>query len=130
MLFFPFQPISEALAYFSTDPEGRRYHPQQLKISDVGEGDNITSGPLNITLDMEERPALTLKLHLFFQEKWILLSEVGFQFKEYLGGDLEENDDLEKEKEEGVVPGVVPGEGSEEQVRSEHVHPVQYNSIY
>ena len=84
------QPFSQMLAYFSiaknnANPKLEKYHPQYLK--SVNRRDLIDFQPQNITLDLDDRVGNSVKLELYFENKWLLLSEI--QFDSLLASDLD-----------------------------------------
>ena len=84
------QPFSQMLAYFSiasnnANPKLEKYHPQYLK--SVNRRDLIDYKPQNITLDLDDRVGNSVKLELYFENKWLLLSEI--QFDSLLASDLD-----------------------------------------
>ena len=93
------QPFSQMLAYFSikSDDNGstldtnssnieRKYHPQYLK--SVNRRDLIDNAPQNITLDLDGRVGSAVKLELYFENKWLLISEIQFQSKAAAESDI------------------------------------------
>jgi discoidin domain receptor family protein 2 len=86
------QSFSQMLAYFSikaqkeSSSEGLlNYHPQYLK--SVNRRDLIDFQPQNITLDLDDRVGNAVKLELYFENKWLLLSEI--QFESQLASELD-----------------------------------------
>ena len=86
------QPFSQMLAYFSIKAQRERsseglinYHPQYLK--SVNRRDLIDFQPQNITLDLDDRVGNAVKLELYFENKWLLLSEI--QFESQLANELD-----------------------------------------
>ena len=84
------QPFSQMLAYFSiaknnANPKLEKYHPQYLK--SVNRRDLIDFQPQNITLDLDDRVGNSVKLELYFENKWLLLSEI--QFDSLLASELD-----------------------------------------
>ena len=86
------QSFSQMLAYFSiktqSEPNSEgllNYHPQYLK--SVNRRDLIDYQPQNITLDLDDRVGNAVKLELYFENKWLLLSEI--QFESQLASDLD-----------------------------------------
>ena len=67
------QPFSQMLAYFSAD--GLTYHPQYVKVVNK----EPTEPYQNITLSLTKRIGRFVKLEIYFDNKWILISEVKFQ---------------------------------------------------
>ena len=72
------QPFTQMLAYFRVD-ESHNYHPQYLK--SVNKGPLMDFEPQNITLSLDSRIGKFVKLELYFENKWIMLSEVSFKSK-------------------------------------------------
>ena len=68
------QPFSQMLAYFSTD--GLTYHPQYVKV--VNKQLSLSRQTQNITLSLAQRVGRFVKLELYFDNKWLLVSEVSF----------------------------------------------------
>lgn len=68
------QPFSQMLAYFSTD--GLTYHPQYVKV--VNKQLSLSRQTQNITLSLAQRVGRFVKLELYFDNKWLLISEVSF----------------------------------------------------
>ena len=90
------QPFSQMLAYFSITEQNKQndstnqqrleqYHPQYLK--SVNRRDLIDLQAQNITLDLDDRVGNAVKLELYFENKWLLLSEI--QFDSQLASDLD-----------------------------------------
>ena len=86
------QPFSQMLAYFSItqenqrdDPNNTNYHPQYLK--SVNRRDVVDLQAQNITLDLDDRVGNGVKLELYFENKWLMLSEI--QFDSELASDLD-----------------------------------------
>ena len=84
------QPFSQMLAYFSiasnsANTQLEKYHPQYLK--SVNRRDLVDYQPQNITLDLDDRVGNSIKLELYFENKWLLLSEI--QFDSLLASDLD-----------------------------------------
>ena len=86
------QPFSQMLAYFSITQENQRdnlnntnYHPQYLK--SVNRRDVVDLQAQNITLDLDDRVGNAVKLELYFENKWLILSEI--QFDSELASDLD-----------------------------------------
>ena len=86
------QPFSQMLAYFSItqenqrdDPNNTNYHPQYLK--SVNRRDVVDLQAQNITLDLDDRVGNAVKLELYFENKWLMLSEI--QFDSELASDLD-----------------------------------------
>jgi len=80
------------LAYFSITQENQRdnlnntnYHPQYLK--SVNRRDVVDLQAQNITLDLDDRVGNAVKLELYFENKWLILSEI--QFDSELASDLD-----------------------------------------
>lgn len=72
------QPFSQMLAYFSLD--GTNYHSQYVKSVNK---QAITFGqPQNITLQLGKRVGKFAKVELYFDNKWMLLSEIRFDSKQ------------------------------------------------
>ena len=68
------QPFIQMLAYFSTD--GLTYHPQYVKV--VNKQLSLSRQTQNITLSLAQRVGRFVKLELYFDNKWLLISEVSF----------------------------------------------------
>ena len=84
------QPFTQMLAYFSIASNNAnskldKYHPQYLK--SVNRRDLVDYQPQNITLDLDDRVGNSVKLELYFENKWLLLSEI--QFDSLLASDLD-----------------------------------------
>ena len=70
------QPFSQMLAYFSiasnnANSKLEKYHPQYLK--SVNRRDLVDYQPQNITLDLDDRVGNSVKLELYFENKWLLV---------------------------------------------------------
>ena len=63
------------LAYFSAD--GITYHPQYVKM--VNKEPFTSYKSQNITLSLAKRIGRFVKLELYFDNKWLLISEVNFR---------------------------------------------------
>ena len=63
------------LAYFSAD--GLTYHPQYVKV--VNKEPLVSYKSQNITLSLAKRIGRFVKLELYFDNKWLLISEVNFK---------------------------------------------------
>ena len=68
------QPFSQMLAYFSSD--GLTFHPQYVKV--VNKEPMVAGKAQNITLGLAKRIGRFVKLELYFDNKWLLISEVNF----------------------------------------------------
>ena len=68
------QPFSQMLAYFSAD--GLTYHPQYVKV--VNKQLAVSGQAQNITLSLAKRVGRFVKLELYFDNKWLMVSEVSF----------------------------------------------------
>jgi len=69
------QAFSQMLAYFSAD--GLTYHPQYVKV--VNKEPLVSYKSQNITLSLAKRIGRFVKLELYFDNKWLLISEVNFK---------------------------------------------------
>lgn len=69
------QSFSQMLAYFSVD--GLTYHPQYVKV--VNKEPLMSYKSQNITLSLSQRIGRFVKLELYFDNKWLLISEVNFR---------------------------------------------------
>ena len=67
--------FSQMLAYFSAD--GLTYHPQYVKV--VNKEPLVSYKSQNITLSLAKRIGRFVKLELYFDNKWLLISEVNFK---------------------------------------------------
>ena len=67
------QPFSQMLAYFSAD--GLNYHSQYVKVVNKEQPPQPRQ---NITLSLASRVGRFVRLELYFDGKWLLLSEVAF----------------------------------------------------
>ena len=63
------------LAYFSAD--GINYHPQYVKV--VNKEPLMSNKSQNISLSLAQRIGRFVKLELYFDNKWLLISEVNFR---------------------------------------------------
>lgn len=72
---FGVQPFSQMLAYFSGD--GLTYHPQYVKV--VNKEALMSHQSQNISLGLSQRIGRFVKLELYFDNKWLLISEVSFR---------------------------------------------------
>ena len=68
------KPFSQMLAYFSAD--GIHYHPQYVKAVNKAQPPQPRQ---NITLSLASRVGRFVRLELYFDGKWLMLSEVAFQ---------------------------------------------------
>jgi hypothetical protein len=73
------QPFTQMLAYFSI--EGKKYHPKYVKTVNKMESNRI-EGPVNITQSLDGRVGRFVKIELYFENKWLILSEIRFASKE------------------------------------------------
>ena len=80
------------LAYFSI--EGKKFHPRYVKTVNKMDPARI-EGPLNVTQTLDGRVARFVKLELYFENKWLLLSEIRFSSKESDRKNLTDADMLE-----------------------------------
>ena len=69
------QAFSQMLAYFSAD--GLTYHPQYVKV--VNKEPLVSYKSQNITLSLAKRIGRFVKLEVYFDNKWLLISEVNFK---------------------------------------------------
>lgn len=69
------QPFSQMLAYFSAD--GLTYHAQYVKV--VNKEPLAFDQAQNITLSLAQRVGRFVKIELYFDNKWLLISEVNFR---------------------------------------------------
>jgi discoidin domain receptor family protein 2 len=74
-------PFTQMLAYFSV--EGKKFHPKYVKtVNKMSAESAKAEGPVNITQSLDGRIGRFVKLELYFENKWLLLSEVRFASRE------------------------------------------------
>ena len=82
----------QMLAYFSI--EGKKFHSRYVKTVNKMDPARI-EGPLNVTQSLEGRVGRFVKIELYFENKWLLLSEIRFSSKESDRKNLTDTDMLE-----------------------------------
>ena len=82
-------PFTQMLAYFSI--EGKKFHPRYVKTVNKMESGKM-EGPVNVTQTLEGRVGRFVKLELYFENKWLLLSEIRFSSKESDRKNLTDNE--------------------------------------
>lgn len=92
MLSSGIQPFTQMLAYFSI--EGKKYHPKYVKTVNKMDPSRI-EGPLNVTQNLDGRIGRFVKIELYFENKWLLLSEIRFASRESDRKNLTDNDMVE-----------------------------------
>ena len=92
-------PFTQMLAYFSI--EGKKFHPRYVKTVNKMEATRL-EGSVNITQTLEGRVGRFVKLELYFENKWLLLSEIRFSSKESDRKNLTDNESLDA-KDRNVV---------------------------
>ena len=90
----------QMLAYFSI--EGKKFHSRYVKTVNKMDPARI-EGPLNVTQSLEGRVGRFVKIELYFENKWLLLSEIRFSSKESDRKNLTDADMLEP-RDKVVVP--------------------------
>jgi discoidin domain receptor family protein 2 len=78
-VFPPFQVFREARVFLSV---GGKLYPGD-PISYIPMEDCIFEDPKNVTIKLHHRVAQFVKIQLFWATKWILISEVTFESREY-----------------------------------------------